>query len=103
MSRFTVLGAGGLIGSRLATSLARAGHEVFAPPRDHELNGEPLGHVIYAIGVTADFRTRPFDTVAAHVCQLQKVLSEGHFDSLLYLSSTRVYQGHTGTVDETAN
>jgi nucleoside-diphosphate-sugar epimerase len=47
--------------------------------------------VIYAIGLTADFRSRPFETVEAHVNLLSEVLRHGDFESLLYLSSTRVY------------
>jgi nucleoside-diphosphate-sugar epimerase len=51
-----------------------------------------LGHIIYCIGVTADFRTRPFDTVDAHVCKLLDILKNHDFESLTYLSSTRIYQ-----------
>jgi nucleoside-diphosphate-sugar epimerase len=47
--------------------------------------------VIYAIGVTGDFRSRALDTVQAHVCALAPVLRHASFESLLYLSSTRVY------------
>ncbi len=103
MSRFTVLGARGLIGSRLAAALARDGHEVRTPLRDDDLTNGSLGHVIYAIGLTSDFRTRTYDTITAHVCRLNEILRECRFESLLYLSSTRVYQGLTGTVDETTN
>ena len=66
MSQFTVLGARGLIGSRLAASLARDGHEVCTPLRDDDLTSRSLGHVIYAIGLTSDFRTRTFDTITAN-------------------------------------
>lgn len=52
-----------------------------------------LGQVIYCIGLTADFRRRPFDTARAHVCFLAEVLEKADFASLLYLSSTRVYAG----------
>jgi nucleoside-diphosphate-sugar epimerase len=100
MSRFTILGAQGLIGSRLTAALARDGHEVFAPARESDLAQRPLGHVIYAIGVTWDFAARVFDTVTAHVCRLNEVLREARFDSLVYLSSTRIYQGLSGSVDE---
>jgi len=90
--RYTVLGAGGFIGSRLAAALRGAGHEVLAPARgDAALEREPLGHAIYCVGLTADFRSRPFDTVRAHVGLLAEVLERSRFDSLLYLSSTRVY------------
>jgi nucleoside-diphosphate-sugar epimerase len=103
MSHFTVLGAQGFIGSRLVAHLRDEGHRVTAPPRHAEWTSEPLGHVIYAAGVTHDFAARPFDTVAAHVSRLSQLLAEGSFDSLVYLSSTRVYQGLTGMVDEAAD
>jgi nucleoside-diphosphate-sugar epimerase len=62
-----------------------------------ELAQEDLGHVIYAIGITADFRVRPHDTVEAHVCFLNRLLASTRFQSFLYLSSTRVYgNGPTG-------
>lgn len=89
---WTVLGAGGVIGRHLTTRLRAAGEVVFTPARDEPgLYEKPLGHVIYAIGLTADFRLRPFDTVEAHVSRLAEVLRRAEFDSLLYLSSTRVY------------
>jgi nucleoside-diphosphate-sugar epimerase len=70
------------------------------PRRDECLVGKQLGLVVYAIGVTSDFRQRPFDTVAAHVCRLNEVLRECDFESLTYLSSTRVYHGLQGIADE---
>lgn len=93
MSRkFTVLGASGLVGAALVASLRALGHAVFAPRRgDPAIFDTPLGHVIYCIGMTADFRSKPFETAEAHVGVLSAVLSRASFDSLLYLSSTRVY------------
>jgi nucleoside-diphosphate-sugar epimerase len=86
----TILGSSGFIGSFLAEKLRKAGHEVSTPARDFDLTAN-LGNVIYCIGLTADFRYRPFDTVEAHVCLLKQVLEKGNFESLTYLSSTRVY------------
>lgn len=92
--RFTVLGASGFIGSHLAARLQLEGHNCWQPSRgDAALFTHQLGHVIYCIGLTADFRSRPFETVRAHVSVLADVLERGNFDSLLYLSSTRVYAG----------
>ncbi len=89
--RFTVLGSAGFIGSSVAALAHAQGHEVFCPTRDEPLTGRELGHVVYAIGITADFRRRPHDTVTAHVTKLQDVLTQTSFESLVYLSSTRVY------------
>lgn len=92
--KFTIFGGRGFIGSRLANHLRQKGHEVFLPSRDGEnAIGPDLGHVIYAIGLTGDFRNRPFDTVEAHVCFLAKMLPQILYDSFLYLSSTRLYSG----------
>lgn len=92
MSTFTVLGATGTIGFKLVAHLRATGHHVEVPGReDARLLTQPLGHAIYCIGVTADFRTRPLETVEAHVCLLRRLLGEASFESLTYLSSTRVY------------
>lgn len=100
---FTVLGAKGFIGSRMAAHLRSQGMNCWTPERDDQaIFSSPLGHVIYAIGLTADFRTRPFDTVEAHVCLLSKLLQAGNFESLLFLSSTRVYTASDCT-DESAS
>jgi len=97
---FTILGSTGFIGNKLALALKRGGHEVYAPRRDDpQVFVRELGDVIYSIGVTADFRSRPFETVEAHVCLLRQLLQSGNFRSLLYLSSTRVY-GRTASAEE---
>jgi len=100
MSKITVLGSSGFIGSHLAEKIRAAGSDCFLPGRDEDLAGRELGHVIYCIGLTADFRTRPFDTVEAHVCRLLEVLRSCRYDSFLYLSSTRVYSSGEKDVAE---
>jgi nucleoside-diphosphate-sugar epimerase len=94
--RFTVFGASGFVGSHLVRALKTAGHEVLAPTRAelHDpcwIAGTPLGHAIYAIGLTADFREWPFATADAHVGRLMGLLAHGEYDSFLYLSSARLY------------
>lgn len=92
MTRVTVLGGAGYVGRHLISHFQTTGVEVWAPERGSEdIFGQNLGHVIYAVGLTADFRFRPLDTVEAHVGYLGRVLREASFSSLLYLSSTRVY------------
>src|SRR5688572_20741048 len=96
----TVLGASGFIGGHLVTKLRESGCDVFTPEREADLSGKRLGHVVYCIGLTADFRSRPLDTVTAHVCRLVEVMRDCDFESLLYLSSTRLYKGDSKIAQE---
>ena len=100
--KFTILGASGFIGSHLLSYLQTRNMECFAPDRnDNTLFGTDLGHVIYCIGLTADFRGRCFDTVRAHICNLLPILEKAEFESFLYLSSTRVYAGSERADEDT--
>lgn len=100
--KFTLLGAGGFVGQRLLAHLQSLGHEVLAPARNAPLNDTcQNAHVIYAIGLTADFRRRPFDTIEAHVSLASRLLHECKPASFLYLSSTRVYAGGAETHETT--
>lgn len=96
----TVLGASGFIGRQLCERLHRTGREHIAPGHNEPLAERALGDVIYCIGLTADFRIRPFDTVEAHVCRILELLRQCQFDSLLYLSSTRLYNSKPGIARE---
>ena len=99
--KFTVLGASGFIGSNLISFLKQGNHECYVPKRDDIFTRDQnLGHIIYCIGLTADFRTRHYDTVDAHVTKLLEVLNTASFDSFLYLSSTRVYNGSKDSIEE---
>ena len=98
MRQATVLGAHGYVGHNLAAHLRRQGWDVATPARGAALpRAGALGTVFYCIGLTADFRQRPLDTVDAHIGVLRTVLQQGGFERLVYLSSTRVYLGATAT------
>ncbi|MFC1856965.1 NAD-dependent epimerase/dehydratase family protein [Thermodesulfobacteriota bacterium] len=88
----TVFGTSGVIGSHIARYLSRANYDVYAPDRNVKLKRRDLGNVIYCIGITSDFRTRPYDTVEAHVSVLSHILQTCTFNSFTYLSSTRIYK-----------
>lgn len=103
MSLYTVLGASGFVGCGLVDYLRQTGHEVYAPKRDSlKLLDRPLGHVLYSIGLTADFRSRPFDTMRAHVSVLADILEKADFESLVYLSSTRLYARNSTGAEQAA-
>jgi len=99
MNMFTVLGASGFIGSHLVAQLHRERQGCFPIGRGDSLPDDP-GHIIDCTGLTADFRTRPFETVEAHVCRLLDILRRSTFESFLYLSSTRVYGVGDGIASE---
>jgi nucleoside-diphosphate-sugar epimerase len=105
MAEFSIFGASGFIGSHLGRSLESDNHIVRRIDRDHwPRPGEHLANIIYAIGLTADFRSKPIETVQAHVGLVADVISSYSFLSFLYLSSTRVYEGaETGNEDTPIN
>ena len=88
----TILGSEGFIGSHLTAHLRDSGIPCQTPARGDSLRGRPLGHVIDCAGVTADFRTRPYDTVEAHVSRVVDIARHCTLDSFVYLSSTRLYK-----------
>lgn len=90
--KFTIVGGSGYIGTRLSAYLQQKGHYVYTPTRSQLLDLSKLGgQIIYCAGLTGDFRNRPFDTIEAHVSLFSSILKESKFESLLYLSSTRLY------------
>ena len=101
--RFTVMGAAGVVGSRLVQALRERGTGCRAIKRhDWPEAGTHLGHAIYAIGITGDFRTRPGEAVEAHAGLLARVLRDYSFDSFTYMSSARLYRMALGACDEEA-
>lgn len=96
--KFSIFGSNGFIGSNIVNFLRSQKIECDTLElNDEKIFERQLGHVIYCIGITADFRERPFDTVESHVLILHKILKKCKFDSFLYLSSTRVYSDSTST------
>ena len=75
--KFSVFGFNGFIGSNMVDFLRNQKIECDEiDPNDPQVFEKNLGHVIYCIGVTGDFRKKPFDTVEAHVCLLSKILKQ---------------------------
>lgn len=100
--KFTILGSSGFIGKALTLYLTSKGHDIQTPARDiKSLVGKKLGHVIYAIGMTGNFRDNPEAAIEAHVNVLQRLIKDADFESWLYLSSTRVYGTSQTDTNET--
>jgi|SRR5579862_2657533 len=102
MGLYSIIGAGGFVGSHLVTHLTRGGHECQAIYRRDPLPRR-LGHAIYCVGVSN--KAKPMHLINAHVSTLSRVLQCSSFDSFTYLSSTRVYQYNSpkNAVTEAAN
>ena len=99
---YTVVGCDGFIGSRVCEWLVARGHHVDARRRLDPGGEPPYGRLLWCAGVTGDFRTRPLETVRAHVVDLLPALAAPGIEALVYLSSTRLYQ-HAVSGQETSD
>lgn len=91
--KYTIFGGNGFIGSSIAKHLKQDQNEIIIPYKnDKSILDKDLGHVIYAAGITSDFKYRPHDTVESHISYLNEVLRRSNFKKFIYLSSTRIYR-----------
>lgn len=91
MSKYTVIGGNGFIGSNIVSLLKEQGHDVTVPDRSTctELKGD-LGKVIYCAG-NGDCAKNYFSVLEANTVLLARLLQSAEFEKLVYISSTRVY------------
>jgi len=95
----TIIGGSGFIGSHLCSRLSKLNWLYNTPNQTSILkHHKDMGHIFYCAGLTSDYEQRPFDTVEAHVSLLNKILKNCRFQSLTYLSSTRLYDSLTCTI-----
>lgn len=89
----TIIGARGFIGRAVTQHLNQAGWDCWLPERTTTWpnSDRNLGHIFYCAGMTADYYQRAGDTIDAHAGLLAKVLQSCRYESLVYLSSTRLY------------
>ncbi|HEY8321259.1 MAG TPA: NAD-dependent epimerase/dehydratase family protein [Candidatus Baltobacteraceae bacterium] len=96
---YTVFGAGGFVGGAIVERLRSDGATVRAVGRGDAPPSGSWGHAIYAVGITADFRTRPAEELLeAHAGYAASLLALRSYDTFTYLSSTRIYRD--GPTDE---
>lgn len=91
----TVIGGQGFIGRELVHRLRELGWDCWVTDRNFAWPqpDRPLGRVFYCAGMTADYLRDPTATLEAHAGLLSRVLQSMHYESLVYLSSTRLYDG----------
>jgi len=99
-TRFTIVGGRGFIGTALTASLRAAGHDVSIVSHGDDLAGRDLDHVIYASGIAASSASDPGYAFEVHVAGVARILARSRFTSLLFLSSTRVYDGAQSTAED---
>lgn len=100
--RFTIVGGRGFIGRALGAALHERGADVVVVAHRDPLPLLSLGHVIYASGVASSAAADSSYAYGAHVEGVRRVLDGGRFDSLLFLSSTRVYGASLDTSEGAA-
>jgi nucleoside-diphosphate-sugar epimerase len=96
----TIFGGHGFIGSHLCQSFEKDGFPYQIVGRQDPLPKGDLGNVFYCAGVTADFRSRPFATIDAHISTLARVLEGSQFSTFIYFSSARLYRHSSITSEE---
>ena len=96
----TIFGGFGFIGSHLCKNLEKDGLRYQIVGRKDPMPTGNLGNIYYCAGITADFRSRPFDTIDAHISTLSNILERGQYSTFLYLSSARIYRHATLTTED---
>ena len=91
--RATLIGGSGYIGRHLDAILRQRGWDCGIMGRSARWPSQELhlGHIFYCAGLTAGYARLPIDTVEAHAGLLSRVLASDNWDSLVYLSSSRLY------------
>lgn len=72
----TVLGSSGFVGSQIIKDLFNKNVNFSAPERNAVIQNMDLGDVIYCIGLTADFRTFPHETITSHISYLNDLIQK---------------------------
>lgn len=92
-TKATVIGGSGYVGRHVVNRLTSLGVQVTAPRRGNELQllGTDLGELFYCAGMTSNYAANPVDTVQVHISLIMSLLDSCKYNSVVYLSSTRLY------------
>lgn len=89
--KLTVFGGGGFIGSSIISKANEYGYNAVRADWRNMPTDENMGDIIYCLGV-GDCK-RPDDVINSHLSLLQQIVTNGNFNRLTYISSTRLYMG----------
>ncbi|CAH1597037.1 dTDP-glucose 4,6-dehydratase [Vibrio owensii] len=88
---YTVVGGSGFIGKEMVNLLTQQGFDCWVPQKnDESIYTRELGTVIYAAGF-GDCKNDPFNVFEANSLLLKNILEKSKFETMIYISSTRVY------------
>ena len=92
--RATVIGATEFVGRSLLARLRADAWDVCDATNDPlSVCDQPLGYVFYCPAAAVEPRQQPHEMLQSRVSLLGLLLQHGQFESLVYLSSTRLYDG----------
>ena len=94
MTKFTIFGHTGFIGSELKKILKK--QKLVLPKRNQLILKENLGKVIYCIG-SDNWKDDSFNSFKANLGYLPEIISKNKFDTFTFLSTTRVYKKSSST------
>ncbi|MBX2812795.1 MAG: NAD-dependent epimerase/dehydratase family protein [Myxococcales bacterium] len=101
MKNVVVVGGNGFIGKSIVKKFRSQGMAVDVVDRgSFERLEDPCDILIWSAGYTADYAESPAKTIQAHAMDLAKVVENQRYARLIYLSSTRLYDGLPGPVSE---
>lgn len=89
-----IIGSSGIVGRALELEHIKRGKSCHTLNRGESLKaGRHFNTIYYCAGKVANYGLNPLDTVEAHVGLLGHVLTHFSYERIIYLSSTRVYDG----------
>lgn len=89
LNKLTVFGGGGFIGSNIIKAAEAHGYKALRGEWEILSLNEHMGDIIYCLG-EGDC-SLPDEVISSHLAILQKIIKNGKFNRLTYVSSTRLY------------
>ena len=88
--KYTIFGHTGFLGQNIVGYLKKNNLNFFLPQKNRFIFSKNLNNIIYCIGVDNVFDD-PLDSIEANLKILSKIITKNKFESLLFVSTTRLY------------